>query len=232
MTNNHQLFCFTHAGGTATFFDLIEKDLPQLELVKLEYSGHGERRKEPFYHDFDELAEDLLSMIIKCYKGKGYSLFGYSMGSIALVEVLQRIISIGLPRPSNLFLAAHEPFTKTEILSYDGNELDECVRERTIHYGALPEKLHSNNAFWRTYLPIYRADYLIIAKYQFEELNLHEDIPATIFYSDEDTPLKKMKQWEKYFPCEFFQFSGNHFFIFNHHREIAEIIQHKMGRIV
>ena len=44
-----QCFCFPCAGGAATFFQGIEKDLPDAELVKMEYAGHGMRRKEPFY---------------------------------------------------------------------------------------------------------------------------------------------------------------------------------------
>ena len=43
-----QLFCYTCAGGTGAFFDTIEKDLPEMQLVKPDYPGHGSRRKEPF----------------------------------------------------------------------------------------------------------------------------------------------------------------------------------------
>ena len=57
--NKPQLFCFTYAGGNASFFDGIERDLPEYELVKLEYSGHGTRHKEPYYQNFDELTDDI-----------------------------------------------------------------------------------------------------------------------------------------------------------------------------
>ncbi len=224
-----QLFCFTYAGGTAAFFSEIEHELYGLELVKLEYAGHGERHKESFYMDFDELSDDMFHALQERYDGGDYSLFGYSMGSITLVEVLKRIGASQMKKPSHLFLAAHEPHTKTELLGFSDNELDEWVRERTIRFGAVPEKLLCNKVFWRTYLPIYRADYSIIGKYQFEQLNLHENIPTSVFYSETDTPLREMKQWERYFPCEFYEFSGNHFFFHQHHQEMAKIIRHKMG---
>lgn len=222
-----QLFCFTYAGGNAAFFDVIEKDLPELELVKLEYSGHGTRHKEPFYQDFDELTDDMFRLLRERYSGGKYSLFGYSMGTIALAEVLKRIIDDSMMRkPTHIFLAAHEPHSKAELIGFSDDKLDEWVKDRTIKFGAVPEKLLNNKSFWRMYLPIYRADYSIIGKYSFEELSLKTATPATVFYSEKDTPRSEMELWKNYFvgECEFFQYEGTHFFIQNHHAEMAKII--------
>ena len=226
-----QLFCFTYAGGTGAFFDEIGKDLPNLDLVKLEYAGHGARRSEPFYSDFDQLAEDLFDKVREQYRGGKYALFGYSMGSISLVEVLRRNLRTKTPLPNHIFLAAHEPHTKSELQGFVSDELDDWVKRRTISFGAVPEKLLDNPVFWRTYLPLYRADYSIIGKYRFEELDLCTEIPLTVFYSETDTPLREMKKWKKYFVGEsdFHRFDGKHFFIQQHHQEIAAIITEKLG---
>ena len=41
-----QLFCFTYAGGTAAFFNQLEAACAgKIDFVKLEYPGHGLRRK-------------------------------------------------------------------------------------------------------------------------------------------------------------------------------------------
>lgn len=227
-----QLFCFAYAGGSASFFDVIEKDLRGIDVIKLEYAGHGTRHREGFYKDFDELAEDVYQNLKNSYSGGRYALFGYSMGTIALAEVLKRLIGTpGMKCPSNVFLAAHEPHTKSELIGFNNSELDEWVKERTLKFGAVPEKLFNNSVFWRTYLPLYRADYALIGKYQFEELNLRTDIPATIFYSETDTPLTDMKLWENYFigNSEYYRFDGRHFFIREHHREMAEVILERMG---
>lgn len=226
--SNSQLFCFTYAGGTADFFNDIEKMLNEINVVKLEYAGHGKRHTEKFYESFDELADDIFELFKKMFVGGEYGLFGYSMGSITLVEVLKRIIKSNMELPTNIFLAAHEPQTKSELLGYSSNELDAWVKDRTIRFGAVPEKLLNNQVFWRTYLPMYRADYTIIGKYDFEKLNLKTEIPATVFYSETDTKYDDMKKWEKYFPCEFYQFSGTHFFIQQHNDEMAKIIKTKM----
>lgn len=232
MSNKKQIFCFTYAGGNAAFFDGIDKDLPENELVKLEYSGHGTRHREPLYHDFNELADDMYGHLAAAYNGSEYALFGYSMGTISLVETLKRIEKRReIPLPDHVFLAAHEPMTKAEFSGYSREAVDEWVKERTIRFGTVPEKLINNKSFWRMYLPLYRADYSIIGKYRFEDLELESSIPATIFYSDSDTRTEDMKMWKKYFvgDCEFHQYEGTHFFIQNHHAEMATVIQEKMS---
>lgn len=235
MSDRKQIFCFTYAGGSASFFDSIEKDLPNFELVKLEYSGHGTRHKEKLYQDFNELADDMYALLKREYKGNDYALFGYSMGTISLVEVLKRIENNReLPLPGNVVIAAHEPMTKAGFAGYSDEELDQWVKNRTIQFGTVPERLLNNKSFWRMYLPLYRADYSIIGKYRFEDLTLRQDIPATVFYSETDTKLNDMKLWQKYFTgdCEFYQYEGTHFFIQNHHKEMAAVIETKMnGRI-
>ncbi len=231
MTNRQQLFCFTYAGGTASFFNIIEDELPGIDLIKLEYAGHGERHRESYYKDFNELADDMFHKLSDCYKGGEYSLFGYSMGSITMVEVLKRILRSEMKLPTHLFLAAHEPHTKTEQKNFKSNELDEWVKKRTIQFGDVPEKLINNNVFWRTYLPIYRADYSIIGDYDFDNLDLKVDIPSTIFYSETDTPLAEMKRWLGFFKgdCVFHEYTGTHFFIREHYAEMASVMLERLG---
>lgn len=221
-----QLFCFTYAGGKADFFSVIEGELPGIELVKPEYPGHGARHREPLCYDFSTLADDMFSIIRDSWNGGRYGLFGYSMGSITLVEVLRRIISSGMQLPECVFLAAHEPHTKQELAGFAEGELDEKVKERTIAFGAVPAQLIDNRSFWRMYLPLYRADYTMIGRYRFEELELRTDVPAAVFFSATDTPLSDMIKWKEIFTgkCELFEFTGEHFFINEHHGRMAEII--------
>ncbi len=37
----------------------------EMQLIKIEYAGHGNRRKELFYKDFNELTDDALKRIAK-----------------------------------------------------------------------------------------------------------------------------------------------------------------------
>lgn len=226
-----KLICFTYAGGNSSFYDQLKNELlPDVDLIAAEYSGHGTRHRSHFYSDFSELADDMLVQIKENLdKDNLYAIMGYSMGSISAIEVLRKLISEKLPLPVHIFLAAHEPHTKASLADYNNEEMDELVKARTIQFGAVPEKLINNKSFWRMYLPIYRADYSIIGKYRFENLKLKSDIPATVFYSESDTPYADMKNWNKYFEkIDFVKYSGNHFFIHEHYRAMAQEIKKRL----
>ena len=230
-----QLFCFTFAGGSASFFDTLEQHIGAfIEVVKLEYAGHGTRRRESFYNSFSQLAEDLYGVIRSYYrKGEDYALFGYSMGSISAVETLKKILCFSeMPRPVHMFLAAHEPRTKSELAGYSAADQDEGVKARTIRFGGIPERLIDNKSFWRVYLPVYRADYTLIKNYNFQCLDLKSEIPATIFYSETDTPYADMAQWKRFFvgECGFVRYEGSHFFIQEHCQEMANVIRRSLLR--
>jgi len=212
-----KLFCLSYAGGTTSFYDELESYLrPDIEVIKLEYAGHGKRHMEACYKNFDELSEDIFPQIIDLVKEKErYALMGYSMGSISVAVILKHIIEeTPLRLPCHVFLAAHEPETKKELMGYSSAELDVYVKERTIRFGGIPEKLLNSKAFWRVYLPIYRADYSMIADFNFDNFIFHCDVPATVFYSETDTPRAKMEKWKNYFKyIEYIEYSGTHFFI-------------------
>lgn len=230
-----QLVCFPFAGGTSSFFDQLDLYLAgKVTLCKMEYAGHGIRHREPLYATFAELAEDLYQKLSSSLMDDGrYALFGYSMGCISVLEVLRRVVERGeLPFPVHVFLAAHEPQTKRELLNFTPTEQDEWIRQRTIDFGGIPEKLQQNKSFWRIYLPIYRADYLLIGNYDFTHIDFTCRIPTTVFYSQTDTCLADMIKWKRFFtgPCDFCCYEGQHFFIRQHAEEMADVIKEKLSR--
>lgn len=228
-----QIFCLTYAGGTTAFYDQLEAELDSyVSVVKLEYSGHGTRRKEALCSSFEELADDLYEQIKdKCKDDKEYALFGYSMGSVSAVELYQKIKKCGeIPLPQYMFLAAHLPYADEELVAYRDSKLDEKIKERTLKFGGIPEKLIHNNAFWRMYLPIYRTDYSMLADYAYDKLEVME-VPVTFFYSETDTPLKELMLWQQYFEkeCEYICFEGTHFFMNDFYGEIAEVVVKRLN---
>lgn len=228
-----QLFCFPFAGGTAAFFDQLEKTCAgQIDFVKLEYPGHGLRRKEKLCETYEELEEDLYGQLKKNYSGGDYALLGYSMGSIMVLEVLRYLSEKEeLSYPRYVFLAAHKPQIMVSLDGYSPEEQDEYVKKRTILFGGIPRQLVDNSSFWRMYLPLYKADYQMISQYDFDDLTYVTDVPAVVFYSEQDTPRAEMELWKKYFigNCEFVEYPGTHFFINEHYREMAALIMERLG---
>lgn len=219
------LFCFTYAGGTKQFFDQIKNCFSyEWEVIAFDYSGHGERRKEALLETIEETAIDLyreVKRIIKENEGADYTLFGYSMGSIIAFEVLKLIKEDGLRLPVKTVLSAHSPDIMVNINDYE--DPDEFVKERTVKFGGIPDKLLNNRIFWRTYLPLYKADYYMIARYNFDNRDFECEVPLLAFYSNEDTPLVDMLKWKRYFKgeCNFVEYEGKHFFINDYYADMA-----------
>ena len=228
-----RLFCFTFAGGSGSFFNGIELHLrPDIELVKLEYAGHMERSHEPFYGDFDALTADMYGQVrAQVRAGEPYGLFGYSMGALAAAEVTKTILAEGeLPLPAHVFLASHGPCPILDRTELSGQDTDETVRQWTIRFGGLPEKLVNSRTFWRIYLPIYRADYELITGYDYSRLDYVTDIPATVLFSPADIPRVDMEKWRGIFAgaCDILEYDGGHFFLRGHEREVADVVNERL----
>ncbi len=233
-----KLFCFTFAGGTTAFFDDIKRELDvegDIEVISHDYPGHGKRHKEALCSSINAMARDMKGIIREEYEGDEYSLFGYSMGSIVLTEILRLILEEkDMKLPVAVFLAAHTPDSMMDMSSYNDRDLDEVVKERTLRYGEVPEKLTDNPTFWRFYLPLYRADYTNIWDYDFDKPGLRTSIPAVFFYSEEDTPYEKMREWRKYYTgdTEFKKYKGKHFFIRENYKDMAGIMKGRLKESV
>ena len=233
------LFCFPFAGGTADFYNNLEKACgDSVQFIKLEYSGHGTRMKEPLYHSFDELTDDLYPWILNTLianPNMDYSMIGYSMGSIAMFDMLMRIVKDGkCRRPWGVFLAAHQPQPIQSLRDIPADGIDDWVKERTIEFGGTDKRLFHNKSFWRLYLPIFKADYKMIADYEFDGVDFLTDIPAMVFYSEEDTPYVEMTEWKNFFTgvCDFVEYTGSHFFIEEYYQDMADVILNKYMEIM
>ena len=61
-----KLFCFSYAGGAAEFYSGLGKELSktgQIEVLPIDYPGHGRRVREPLRRSIAKLAEEMLTQI-------------------------------------------------------------------------------------------------------------------------------------------------------------------------
>ncbi len=229
-----KLFCFSFAGGTADFYNGLKKNLNgHLEVIAPDYPGHGRRYDETLLSSVPDMARDMLETITKqIEKNEPYALMGYSMGSIVVYELLRMLEEKkSIDKPLMVFLAAHEPKGRRTFMELSGLEGDERIRSAVRLFGGVPEKLLCNKTFWRVYLPVYRADFAAIWEYDFAAMKYKADVPATVFYSPEDTPDEDIRQWDEFFTeaSVYHSFSGNHFFLRDHEKEIAELIKEALS---
>lgn len=227
-----QLFCIPYAGGKADMFDSLRDCLrDDIRLVSVEYSGHGTRAKSEFYQSFDEMTDDVASIINgQLDEDAEIALFGYSMGSVVAFELLRRKLLI--KAPIYLFIASHEaPGEHWESMEYCKLG-DREFADMLMSFGGF-EKIDDRmltNRFFRNMIfnPI-RADYNLIGSYTLKDEST-VDIPVTMLYSHKDVPTESALKWQNRFShkAEFIMMGDNHFFIRELYPQVAEIINERL----
>ena len=227
-----QLFCIPYAGGKAEMFDSLAEHLSEnIEITAVEYSGHGTRTKSEFYQTFDEMTDDVASIINSQLDEEAeIALFGYSMGSVVAFELLRR--KLLRKAPMYLFIASHEaPGEHWESMEYCKLD-DRAFADMLMNFGGfekIEDRMLTNRFFRRMIFDPIRADYNLIGSYT---LNSEEtvDIPVTMLYSDKDVPTASALKWQNRFAqqAEFIMMGDNHFFIRELCSEVAEIINERL----
>lgn len=231
-----KLFCFPYAGGMAENYRNFFRHLSGFcEPVGLEYAGHGRRGQEPLYPGWQSMLEDTARQINEMLTpGEPYFCLGYSMGSLVLHDVLAEGM-LSAP-PAHVFLCAHTPVGVPRA-SYSYHQLsDEEFLEKMRALGGMDRvdsRMMANRIFRRLYFNPMRHDFRLLGERAelYVQVTSSLDIPATVFYSPDDTPPQLICRWNDFFalPPAMFPFEGHHFFIWEHGEEMAHIILRRIA---
>ncbi|MFI9271513.1 cytochrome P450 [Kitasatospora sp. NPDC052896] len=88
-----RLFCLPHAGGDATAFAPLARELaPEIEVWGLRLPGRGARLREPLPTDFDELVRQVVAALLPhTHPGITFGLYGQSFGALLGYEVARAL---------------------------------------------------------------------------------------------------------------------------------------------
>lgn len=211
-----RLFCFPHAGSSASAFGLWSDRLaPEIEVWAIEYPGRGSRRAETAFVRIQALVSALFPHLRPALT-KPFAVFGHSMGALIAFEFLRRLQLRGGPRPITLVAAAcHAPSVP--------------LRDPPIH--ALPEpdfveELRSLNGtssniladpqLLRLFLPTLRADLEAAETYSYA-VGPKLKCPITAYGGMTDSELlqEDIEPWRRETQGAFVleMFPGDHFFL-------------------
>lgn len=137
-----QLICFPYAGAHVNVFVELQNQIkikyPHMQVMSVEYAGHGRRFSETSHLSIQENAADLYTRITATMnKDEEIIMLGYSMGSIVAYEVAKMLIREGYNVVKLIFMAATPPHRidiRHEDLSGDEELLLRCK-----HYGLIKE---------------------------------------------------------------------------------------------
>lgn len=229
--SSHNLVCLPHAGGSAHVYTALQQCLPaSIELIAMDYPGHGRRAAEPLCTNAEEIARDLLaSPFFK--SNRVFSLFGHSMGAL-VAWIMARILCEQGHSPSRLFVSARQPPCVPRLHpDLAGSNDRDFIRGMDL-YGGLPPEITRDSSALEFFLPILRADFAAVEKWSAPLSPTPLPVPISAIYgkADPSIPSGSMHAWAAYSRAGFCRvcFEGGHFHLFENPepvcRHIAETL--------
>jgi medium-chain acyl-[acyl-carrier-protein] hydrolase len=210
-----RLFCFHHAGGTASMYRRWPAMMPQaIEPIAVQLPGRAERFREPPFEEMAPLV-DALVPVIRPYLGRPFAFYGLSMGGRVAWALAHRLRAESMPLPSVLFLASVAApgweEGKAAIWAARKENLVGYLREM----GGTPPELFAQPELLASLLPTLRADLTLVDSLRFTP-GQQLDVPIRAFAgaSDVEGAPERMSGWRDQTRggFELQIVSGGHFF--------------------
>lgn len=228
-----RLLCFPFAGGSASVFKHWQKFLsPAIEVVAIEYPGHGMRMGEPMMSQWEPSLEQFLPEIATLLD-KPLAIFGHSMGAVFAFECVRALWRQYNVNAAHLFVsgarAAHLPFEDQRL--YELPDADLLARLGLLD--GTPRELLNNPDVVRMMMPIMRNDMELSGTYR-HAYQAPLDCPITALCGDSD-PIVSTEDaagWQLQTSRKFALkiFHGGHFFINSSFDEVTHLITDALQR--
>ncbi|MFI2415444.1 thioesterase II family protein [Streptomyces sp. NPDC018947] len=210
-----QLLCLPHAGGAASQFLPLARELaPAVDVVCVQYPGRQDRRKETPIDDVHTLADRLCDLLAPTPE-RQLVIFGHSMGAVVGFELALRVersapgALLGLIASGRRAPVIH----REENVHRRGD--DEIIAEIRALSGTDPSVL-ADDELLRMVLPALRADYRAIETYRYREGD-RLGAPIGVLVGDRDprVSLDEARAWEQLTQGAFSMrtFPGGHFYL-------------------
>lgn len=225
------LICVPYAGGSKYSYLSFESIAPKgVNIIPIELPGRGGRLMESLLLDINSMVDDLFIQL-RYYIHKPYIIHGHSMGALLGYLLVRKIAEQDLPLPFHLIVTGCEgPSVKDNNKKFRSSlPTDKFIEELKI-LGGMADEVFEDISFLTFFEPILRADFKAIEDHKYLKGNALDVPICVLFGSEEDFSLTEALSWqeESNFQVEVIQFSGDHFFIFNHEKQIMDIIEKKI----
>lgn len=222
------LYTFSFAGGSSYSLDLYKKYfLEQHTLISQEYPGRGRKMGLSLIDEASQLVEHFYSDFK--HRSDYFCFYGHSMGTLVSYLLTRKLHKNGNALPLHLFVSGRGgPANALDETRYNLPKVEFWQRIKEL--GGSPEEVLADQDLMDFFEPILRADFKTIETYQYQEAE-PLDIPITVFLGKDDKVTEEealLWQKETTHPIDIHYFSGGHFFVFDHAKEIAGIMQKKI----
>ena len=231
------IFCLPYAGGSASAYGELKSKAKQrnLELVLIEYAGRASRLDMPLYKNFEDAVDDCYEQIKQYFNRHyvhNYGLFGHSMGSWVVYELMERLQKDPeIENPNKVFLSANT-IPQIQIEKKMWSLSDDVFWNELYRQGGLDKELYEVKEFKEYILPIIKNDYRILENYagdQVRRIIMQSDVCVMGGYKDSITE-EEYRMWNQFTNQEFELqwFEGDHFYFRNEGSNIVDYFCRKM----
>ncbi|MFJ9648681.1 thioesterase II family protein [Streptomyces sp. NPDC004244] len=226
-----RLVCLPHAGGSASFYFPVARELsPRVEVLAVQYPGRQDRRAEPAVTDLQALA-DRIAGALGPWTDRPYALFGHSMGAVLGFEVARRMEAAG-SGPTELFVSGRGAPSVDRADEWHPETDEEVVAEIRKLDGTVDALLDDEETL-RMILPALRADYRAVRGYHYRP-GPALDCPVTAFTGDRDPHalVEEVRAWENHTRSGFGLrvLPGGHFFLVDQQAEVLRTVEDRLAR--
>jgi surfactin synthase thioesterase subunit len=239
-----QLFCFSHAGGSAAGYVRWQQRLPAwIRVQPVELPGRGRRAREPLQTRFSSLLAHV-AVEVRPEPGQLFAFFGHSLGSLLAFELSWQRWQAGAALPAALLVAgAPAPFTR-DPERFARALSDDELRAELAQLGGTPQAVLDSAELMSLVLPIVRADFQVVADYRCARdegatlaagLPVQRRIPCPIhvFGGIEDaTTPENLAAWKQHTvsACGVNMFPGGHFFVQHEEAQLLSVLEQRLSQ--
>lgn len=221
-----RLFCFSHAGGNALRYLPWQSELgPAVDVCPIQLPGRGTRVAEAPPTSLPLLIAELAQLLCR-YDQLPFVLFGHSLGALVAFELSRYCAAHGTRQPLHLVVSGCDAPRYRKVSRRLHELADEALMDVLAQYDGTPPEILAHREFMALLLPVIRADFALVADYQYETDALL-NLPISVFLGKDDQQMqsREVRGWqeETSVPCEFTAFDGGHFFIDS---ESDAVLQH------
>jgi surfactin synthase thioesterase subunit len=226
-----RLFCFAHAGGSATAFRPWMAARPlSLDVVAVELPGHGDRILEPLMSDIGAVAQAVRSAMAP-YRDRPYALYGHSMGGAVALAVAQLIAADpAAPPPFALIVGGCAPASSYADSTWwmPPESADNELVDWMHRMGGTPPEILAEPRLLRLILRMMRADLsLLNSWWESHQIRpLPYQVRALAGRQDPVVPASHMAGWRAETAADFSltMVDGDHFFYPHATRTLFDLI--------
>lgn len=225
-----KLYTLPFAGGSSFSYMPWKKYLnSNIELINLDYVGHGRRMKSRLTKNFSDVVEDIVNQIEKDNTEKApFIIYGHSMGGMVAY-----LSSITLSKehnmcPSKVIIGAcrcPEKFSDNCKQEVNYN----AIVEGLLQENRIIEQIAQSDEFNTNIYPIIENDFQMIRDCdvaQIKKQKLNNEIICLYGEKDQTVQYSDILGWNEYtekkIVCK--KFTAGHFFMEDNAREVCEYI--------